>query len=49
MEVTTLPGQTVIQDGLSTSAVIGGVRSTYVGSLGLASLSIDSAAGRFVF
>jgi hypothetical protein len=44
-----LPGQTAVQEGLSASAVIGGVRSVYAGSVDLATLSIDPAVGRFLF
>ncbi len=41
--------QSVVQEGLGTSAVIGGVRSVYAGTLEVGSLSIDSAVGRFLF
>ena len=48
--VTNLTGQTVLQSGLSTSSVIGGKRSVYVGSvIGNAMGEIDSAAGQFNF
>jgi hypothetical protein len=50
MQVTdNYPGQSVVQDGLSTSAVIGGERSVHAGTQQLATLSIDTEASRFRF
>lgn len=44
------PGSTAQQQGLSSSAVVGGARGTYAGSArGLATLDIDTASSRFVF
>ena len=50
VQVTNSPGQTLYQNGLSTSHVIGGSRSLYtIGSAGLASAEIDTSAGTFRF
>jgi hypothetical protein len=49
VQVTNYAGQTLYQNGLSTSDVIGGSRSTYAGTVGLATAEIDTSAGTFRF
>jgi hypothetical protein len=51
LQVTNLSGQTVLQNGLPTTSVIGGSRLVYGGTTGrdLAVESIDTTAGRFNF
>ena len=49
VQVTNYAGQTLYQNGLSASGVIGGSRSIYAGSLGLATAEINTSAGQFRF
>src|SRR5262245_6794230 len=51
LQVSNLTGQTVVQNGLDPSHVIGGARSTYAGSLSNATLQITTPAnaGQFSF
>ncbi|MGC3960597.1 MAG: hypothetical protein QM813_22495 [Verrucomicrobiota bacterium] len=49
LSATNVTGITVTQTGLNPASVLGGTRSTYVGSLSLATVSTESIKGRFRF
>jgi hypothetical protein len=49
MQATNFDGQTVVQTGLPQSSVLSGRRSVHVGSLGLASLAVNTNLGQLTF
>lgn len=49
LSATNHDGPTLMQSGLNPALVLGGTRSVYVGSLGLANVSTDPIKGRFRF